>query len=292
MKQPPVETIGLAMTIDESRARSHLVRPVSGVRDPMLHALLLDHIRDPHASWSCGRFGAIAEFHRDAEEPVEITSGAAIAAATSRGAIRIEALPALRPVAYETISKCIQSWGQGVALCLPRYLALMSGRTVVAELGPDVDAVRPQDRDALLFDLGLGGPQAEICVRTPTRRRSRCFAPRAASRWRRERFGQSSEHSTALELSDLEADAVQAETAAQMAAAQPKAEQRKVEMRSFARRAPEHPPFTDGSSQHARKMSVARSGPTRSRGVRGTGRIEPRAAAWIARGRGASWRAG
>jgi hypothetical protein len=132
----------------------------------MLHELLLDHIHDPHASWSCGRFGAIAEFHRDADEPVEIDGGPAITAATSRGAIRIEVLPALRPVAYETISKCIESWGQGVALCLPRDLALMGGRTVVTELGPDLDAVRPQDRDARLFDLGLGGPQAEICVRS------------------------------------------------------------------------------------------------------------------------------
>ena len=132
----------------------------------MLHSLLLDHVQDPHASWSCGRFGAIAEFHRDADEPVEIASQPAIVAATSRGAIRIELLPALRPVAYETISKCIESWGQGVALCLPRDLALMSGRTVVTELGPDIDAVRPQDRDAFLFDLGIGGPQSEICVRS------------------------------------------------------------------------------------------------------------------------------
>ena len=132
----------------------------------MLHSLLLDHVQDPHASWSCGRFGAIAEFHRDADEPVEIESGPAIAAATERGAIRIEVLPELRPVAYETISKCIESWGQGVVLCLPRDLALMSGRTVVTELGPDADAVRARDRGALLFDLGLGGSQAEICVRS------------------------------------------------------------------------------------------------------------------------------
>jgi len=132
----------------------------------MLHALLFDHIRDPDASWCCGRFGAIAEFHRDADEPVEIANGPAIAAATDRGAIRIEVLPSLRPVAYETISTCIESWGHGVALCLPHGLAAMSGRTVVTELGPDAASVRPQDRDALLFDLGLGGTQAEICVRS------------------------------------------------------------------------------------------------------------------------------
>jgi len=131
----------------------------------MLHDLLVDHIRDPHASWACGRFGAIAEFHRDPDEPAEIATGPMIEASTSRGAIRIEVLPELRPVAYETISSCIESWGQGVALCLPRDKAAMSGRAVVTELGPDHAAVRPQDRAAILFDLGLGGEQAEVCVR-------------------------------------------------------------------------------------------------------------------------------
>src|SRR5262245_63376767 len=128
--------------------------------------LLVDHICDPHASWACGRFGAIAEFHRDPDEPVEISTHAAIEAATDRGAIRIEVLPELRPVAYETISSCIESWGQGVALCLPYATAAMSERTVVTELGPDHGAVKAADRGAILFDLGLGGAQAEVCVRS------------------------------------------------------------------------------------------------------------------------------
>ena len=132
----------------------------------MLRDLLIDHIRDPHASWACGRFGAMAEFHRDPDEPVEIVTGPAIEASTNRGAIRLEVLQELRPVAYETISSCIESWGQGMALCLPRDRAAMSARAVVTELGPDHAAVRPQDRDAILFDLGLGGEQAEICVRS------------------------------------------------------------------------------------------------------------------------------
>jgi hypothetical protein len=42
----------------------------------------------------------------------------------------------------------------------------MGGRAVVSELGPDRDAIRAEDRDALLFDLGLGGRHTEICVRT------------------------------------------------------------------------------------------------------------------------------
>jgi hypothetical protein len=132
----------------------------------MSHALLLDHIRDHSSSWSCGRFGAIAEFHRDADEPVEIATEPAIVATTSRGAIRVELLPELRLVAYETISKCIESWGQGVVLCLPRERAVMGGRTVVTELGPDAGAVRGQDRDAVLFDLGVGGAQSDTCIRS------------------------------------------------------------------------------------------------------------------------------
>lgn len=159
---------------------SRATRPCGAVL--MIRTLILDHIHDPDSSWSVGRFGAIAEFHRDPDERVEIADTSAITAATDRGAIRIDALPEVRPVAYETISTCLTSWGQGVALCLPGPLARMSGRTVVTELGPDRQAVREQDRDAMLFDLGLGGAQAEICVRSPDREtidllRSACGKP-------------------------------------------------------------------------------------------------------------------
>jgi hypothetical protein len=132
----------------------------------MLNSLLLEHLQDPESSWSCGRFGAIAEFHRDPGEPVAIAERPALSAVTARGAIRIEASAELRPIAYETISRCIDSWGHGLALCLPRENARMKGRTVITELGPDREAVRAEDREALLLDLGLGGNSAAICVRT------------------------------------------------------------------------------------------------------------------------------
>jgi hypothetical protein len=112
------------------------------------------------------RFGAIAEFHRDPDEPAAIAEQPVLSVATSRGAIRLSTPDELRPVAYETISKCIDSWGHGLALCLPRERARMNGRGVITELGPDREAVRADDRDALLFDLGLGGGSAAICVRT------------------------------------------------------------------------------------------------------------------------------
>jgi hypothetical protein len=131
----------------------------------VLQSLLVEYINDPDSSWICGRFGAVAEFHRDREEKTSIATAPMIMAATDRGAMRLELMPELHAVAYETVSKCT-SWGQGVALCLPERTARMSGRTVVTELGPDCTAVRAEDREACLFDLGLGGRYTEICVRS------------------------------------------------------------------------------------------------------------------------------
>jgi hypothetical protein len=41
----------------------------------------------------------------------------------------------------------------------------MGRRTAVHELGPDTAAIRPEDRDSILFDLGLGAMQVDVCVR-------------------------------------------------------------------------------------------------------------------------------
>ena len=131
-----------------------------------MHELLSSYVRDPDATWVCGGFGALAEFHFDTNEDVAFTKGAAIGAATARGAFRLDVVPGLRPVAYETMSKTGKGWGQGLVLCLPQEQARMGERTVVTELGPDTEAIRPQDRGAILFDLGIGKAQSDICVRT------------------------------------------------------------------------------------------------------------------------------
>ena len=128
--------------------------------------LLSSYARDPDATWVCGGFGALAEFHFDAGEEIAFAQGETIGAVTARGAFRLEVAPELRPVAYETMSKTGKGWGQGLVLCLPQKLARMGVRRVVTELGPDAEAIRPQDRGAILFDLGIGKPQSDICVRT------------------------------------------------------------------------------------------------------------------------------
>ena len=133
---------------------------------PRLRALFSEHIADPHSSWSVGTFGAVAEFHRDADEAVELSIGEdRYAAATARGALRIELVPGLRAFAYETLGGHGQ-WSHAVALCLPKNAAARHGRRLLAELGSDEGAVRPQDRGAVLFDMGLACLQVDVCVRS------------------------------------------------------------------------------------------------------------------------------
>ena len=131
----------------------------------MLRDLIIEHLADPASSWSCGRFGAVAEFHRDAAEPATVDPDT-LSVSTARGALRIELAPATRAVAWEAPASATDGWTHGVALCLPRDEAGMAGRNAIAELGPDRDAVRAEDREAILFDLGLGGAAFEICVRS------------------------------------------------------------------------------------------------------------------------------
>ncbi len=84
--------------------------------------------------------------------------------ATGRGAIALTPVPGLHPLAYETAF--VGGWNHAVAFCLPEGACAGAGRRVVTECGPDAGAVRRQDRDGILFDLGLGLRAVDACVRT------------------------------------------------------------------------------------------------------------------------------
>ncbi len=126
--------------------------------------LLRDALDDPGTAWSLGSFGAIAEFMRDPDEAVSAQPDDRLGMATERGAIALSACSDLRPVAYETA--VASGWNHAVALCLPEAACAMSRRGVVTELGPDREAARERDRDAILFDLGLDLLAVDACVRT------------------------------------------------------------------------------------------------------------------------------
>ncbi len=126
--------------------------------------LLTEQISNPDTQWSLGTFGGIAEFSRDRDEPVTLTtSDSRVSAVTARGGIAITVRDDLRPFASESITR--KDWSHRVALCLPQDTCAMNRRTVLTELSRDADALREDDRDGVLFDLGLDALQADLCVR-------------------------------------------------------------------------------------------------------------------------------
>jgi hypothetical protein len=139
---------------------------MSTARDERLWEMLAEAVSCPATGWSLGSFGAIAEFHRDAGEAVRLHhDDGALLALTSRGGLRIERQPGVRAVAYETPARARDAWSSAVAFCLPSDRAAMNRRRAIVELGPDRAALREEDREAPLFDLGLGAEQVDICVR-------------------------------------------------------------------------------------------------------------------------------
>ena len=117
----------------------------------------------PSTSWSIGVLGALAEFHRDDGEPC--TNGGTCVM-TERGALKLEVPPSTRAIAYEVVTQNVNMWNHGVALCLPREECEMTCRRAISEIGPDREAIRPQDRESILFDIGLGSAYCDFCVRT------------------------------------------------------------------------------------------------------------------------------
>ena len=127
-------------------------------------AILARHLEEAGTGWSMGSFGAIAEFHQDpGESGVRLTP---LGRHTARGGVRFDRLDGAIPVAYEITLSRPERWGQGVALCLPEAAAASARRKALTELGPDEAALRPEDRSAILFDMGLDQPQADFCIRT------------------------------------------------------------------------------------------------------------------------------
>jgi len=126
---------------------------------------LAEQVADSEVAWSLGTFGAIAEFTRDADEPVVLDrADGSISAVTARGALRITLHPKVRPIASESPTR--ESWSHRVALCLPETSCALSGRTQFTEVGLDDEALCEEDRAGVLFDLGLGALHADFYVRS------------------------------------------------------------------------------------------------------------------------------
>lgn len=135
--------------------------------DPALgpvRVLVEEHLALETSSWSAGAPGALA---RLARLPGETAQRGPTSVVTPRGGLRIVLPDDAVAIAYETPSaRDPLRWHHAVAFCVPEEAARREGRRVVTELGPDDGALRPADLSGVLFDLGLGAPDADVLVRT------------------------------------------------------------------------------------------------------------------------------
>lgn len=143
-----------------------MLQPPGSAEHNLIEAVA-DYVIDTGTQWDLGTFGAIAEFMRDEGEPAAIQRGDhMLAISTARGALHLDENPDARLLAYETVGRRAGLWRHGVAVTLPKDACAMHRRRVVTEIGPDDLAIRPEDRGGILFDLGLGILQTDVCVRT------------------------------------------------------------------------------------------------------------------------------
>lgn len=125
------------------------------------------HLEDAASGWSIGTHGAIAEFLRDAAEPATVApaeTGGRVE--TARGALHAVLGADVDVVAYERASAHAGRWSHGVVFCVLRAMATGNCRQALTEVGPDGRAARDADREAILFDIGVGAPHVDFCVRT------------------------------------------------------------------------------------------------------------------------------
>ncbi|TGD95793.1 DUF6925 family protein [Methylobacterium nonmethylotrophicum] len=153
-----------------------------------LRVVLHRALADPDAAWSLGGYGAGATFRRGAAEPVASPCGGRPGLVTPRGALVLGGAEGLVPVAYET-ALGRDDWSQALALCRPLAALPPCPVPAVSEIGPDREAARAQDRDGVLFCLGLPLRQARILARVRGDAvgllRAACGRPADAALWER-----------------------------------------------------------------------------------------------------------
>jgi len=116
--------------------------------------------------WSMGSFGAIAEFTWDQGEYIQCFNDGRVGRISPRGAIALNLHEKLKPIAYETLRKHSERWGQAIAFCLPEDIAKRQARKVLTEIGQDVLALQKSHQQHVLFDMGLDQSFVDVCIRT------------------------------------------------------------------------------------------------------------------------------
>lgn len=118
-------------------------------------------LRGRAGTWVFGVHGAVAEFSSDLGETLAVSnSDGRIEAVTGRGAVRFHIHDGVRALTLQRGPATVV-----IALAVPKERLSLPVHEGLAALGPDQEAIRPADRGAHRFDLGLGRASARFTVR-------------------------------------------------------------------------------------------------------------------------------
>lgn len=128
---------------------------------------ILDHwLRDEITGWSMGSFGAISEFIRWPGDEPAIKADRGLGWFTERGGIRFDRIDGLTALAWDMPSTKSDRFFRHVEFLLPEDDARVPQCRGLTEIGVDHDAIRPEDRDMVIFDCGLEQRNVRFCIRS------------------------------------------------------------------------------------------------------------------------------
>jgi predicted Fe-S protein YdhL (DUF1289 family) len=147
-----------------------------------IRSFVSESVRAGGGAWVLGVFGAVAEFCVGLDESCDIDdAGESFTACTSRGAIRFEISSQVRALGITTVVESVKK--EVVVLAVPKVGLRRPVNHSLAFLGPDQEAIRPEEREDRLFDLGLGAKAAGFCVRVSAPDLARDLEDRIGQGW-------------------------------------------------------------------------------------------------------------
>ncbi|MEM1313236.1 MAG: DUF1289 domain-containing protein [Pseudomonadota bacterium] len=124
-------------------------------------------LRERAGTWALGVVGAVAEFAPPQGARVEVEAeGDVVVASTAGGRLRFRIDDDVRALVFDPPET--PETQRRVVLVVKRERGRLPAVDAIDDLGPDRDAIRAEDREARLFDLGLGRKEGRFCVRCPS----------------------------------------------------------------------------------------------------------------------------
>jgi predicted Fe-S protein YdhL (DUF1289 family) len=133
-------------------------------RQDQITEFVAESLRQKSGAWALGRYGATAEFICDHDEPCEVSvTGETITAISGRGALQLTIGERVRALRLRDDDS--RHGYRAIFLVVSKARVTLPVAKTLTPLGRDEGAIRPEFRNDIWFDLGLGRDDLRFCVR-------------------------------------------------------------------------------------------------------------------------------